>query len=289
MKILTTLFAFLLLIAVNAAVAQSDADNAGGIGTPSTGSASLGIVRYVETPPAIIIPTKTSRELLAEDDSIRMVISMQMKNDSSKAAQYAQTALEYMHYDTVSNKKERLNYENQAISYTLKALHYYSRANDSIGLRTSFDNLAKVYRSQKKYPQAKWFVLQSNTLSRVKNDVPNVITSLLALAAIKSEIKDYDLALRDLNEAMKLADSSHAPKTAATVQFGYVMLYNNMKNYTKADIALKKYNFINDSIRRGQDAKLAAAVDSVQRKKKLYLTNSKRLSKTSSIKKTTLL
>jgi tetratricopeptide (TPR) repeat protein len=289
MKILTTLFAFLFIIVVKSAVAQSDGGNAGGIGMPSIGSASLGAVRYVETPSAAIIPTLTSRQLLAENDSIRMVVAVQMKNDSSKAAQYAQIASGYLHYDTINNKKERLNSQNEAISYTLKALHYYSRANDTTGLRISFDNLAKVYRSQKKYPQAKWFVLQSNSISRVKKDVPNIITSLLVMASIKSEIKDYDLAMRDLNEAMKLADSSHASKTTATVQFGYVMLYNNMKNYTKADIALKKYNFINDSIRHSEDAKLANAVDSVQRKKKLYITSSKRLSKTNSTKKTALL
>ncbi len=176
-----------------------------------------------------------------------------------------------------------------AISYTLKALHFYSRCDDTIGLRSSFDVLAKVYRSEKKYVQAKWFILQSNTISRVKNDVPNIITSLLLLASIKTDIKDYSLAMRDLNEAMKLADSSREPKTAAMVQLGYVMLYNNMKNYSKADVALKRYNFINDSIQHSADAKLAAATDSIQRKKKLYLTSSRRSSKTSSSKKTALL
>ncbi len=132
-------------------------------------------------------------------------------------------------------------------------------------------------------------MLQSNALSRVKNDVPNIISSLLVLASFKAEIKDYDLAMRDLNEAMKLADSSHVPQTSAKVQFGYVMLYNNMKNYAKADIALKRYNFINDSIQHSADAKLAAATDSVQRKKKSYLTSSRHSSKTSSSKKIALL
>ena len=32
-----------------------------------------------------------------------------------------------------------------------------------------------------------------------------------------------------------------------------------MKNYPKADIALKRYNFINDSIRRGEEAKITSS------------------------------
>jgi hypothetical protein len=257
-------------------------------GQQSSANGSLRTAENIQSP-AMIAPAGITPELRARYDSVKTARQLQMRSDSSKAAEYAQKAGEYLHYDTISNKKEKLAAENEAIAYTLKAIHYYSRCDDTTGLRTSFDILAKVYRSEKKYVQAKWFILQSNTLSRVKNDVPNIITSLLLLASIKTDIKDYNLAMGDLNEAMRLADSSHEPKTAAMVQLGYVMLYNNMKNYSKADIALKRYNFINDSIQHGTDAKLAAAADSVQHKKKLYLTSSKRSSKTSSSKKIALL
>jgi len=253
----------------------------------SQANGTIRAVQYFETP-AMIVPSMTP-ELLARNDSIRTAVQLQMRSDSSKAAEFAQKANEFLNYDTISDKKDKLAAENEAISYTMKAIHFYSRCDDSVGLRNSFNVLAKVYRSEKKYAQAKWFILQSNTISRGKNDVPNIITSLLLLAGIKTDIKDYSLAMRDLNEAMKLADSSKQPKTAAAVQLGFVMLYNNMKNYSKADIALKRYNFINDSIQHSADAKLAATADSIQRKKKFYLTSSKRLSKTSSSKKTALL
>ena len=208
-------------------------------------------------------------------------------SDSLKGALYTQIAAEYMHYDTISNKKAKLAFQNEALSNTLKALHYYSKYDDTVGLRTCFNNLAIVYRDQKKYSQAKWFILQSNTLSRVKNDVPNIISSLLVLASVKTDIQDYSLAMQDLNEALSLSGKN--AKAQATVQLGYVLLYNNMKNYPKADLALKRYNFINDSIRRSDEAKITAAADSVQRKKKLYLTSNKRLSSTNSSRKTILL
>jgi len=310
MKVLVTIFAFSLLIAVKLSAATVVPDSVGKaflaasdslkaasytpvvlsytFGQQSSTNGSLRATRYIESP-AMISPAGITPELLAMTDSIKTARQLQMRSDSSKAAEFAQKAGEYLNYDTISNKKDKLAAENEAITYTLKAIHYYSRCDDTIGLRTSFDILAKVYRSEKKYVQAKWFILQSNTISRVKNDVPNIITSLLLLASIKTDIKDYNLAMRDLNEAMKLADSSREPKTAAMVQLGYVMLYNNMKNYSKADIALKRYNFINDSVQHSADAKLAAAADSVQHKKKFYLTSSRRASKTSSSKKTALL
>jgi tetratricopeptide (TPR) repeat protein len=208
-------------------------------------------------------------------------------SDSLKGLLYARIAAEYLHYDTISNKQTKLAYQSEAIANTLKAVQYYSKYNDTLGLRTSFNNLATVYRDQKKYSQAKWFILQSNTISRIKNDVPNIISSLLLLASVKTDIKDYTLAMQDLNEALALAGKN--AKTQAAVQLGYVLLYNNMQNYPKADMALKRYNFIYDSIRRGDVAKVTAIADSTQKKKKLYLTTNKRLSNTNSSKKTILL
>jgi len=309
MKILVTIFAISLLITVKSSAAPNAPDSvvkalmaandtlqttphitislSYTFGQQSSANGALRATQYAQSP-SMIIPAMTT-ELLAKNDSIKTAVMVQMRNDSSKAAEYTQKAAGYLNYDTISDKQDKLTAQNQAIAYTMKAIHFYSRTDDTIGLRNSFDVLAKVYRSEKKYVQAKWFILQSNNLSRIKNDVPNIISSLLVLAGIKTDIKDYNLAMRDLNEAMRLADSSKEPKTAATVQLGYVMLYNNMKNYSKADIALKRYNFINDSIQHSSDAKIAAAADSVQRKKKFYLTSSRRVSKTNSSRKTALL
>jgi len=220
-------------------------------------------------------------------DSLKQQVTV--TSDSLKAPIYTQIAGTYLSYDTISSKRKRYIYQENAIAYTLQAIHYYSRYNDTTGLRISFDNLARVYRSEKKFSQAKWFILQSNTLSRAKNDVPNIISSLLELSLIKTDIKDYKLAMRDLNEALTLSSANHLPKTEADVQMGYVTLYNNMKLYTKADIALKRHDAINDSILHAQDVKVAAATDSIQRKKKVYLTSNKRVYKINSSRKIALL
>ncbi len=53
--------------------------------------------------------------------------------------------------------------------------------------------------------------------------------SLIKLAAIKMDIKDYSLAMGDLNEALKLSVDNHDPRTESKVQLNYALLYNRMK------------------------------------------------------------
>ncbi|MDB5133093.1 MAG: hypothetical protein JWR02_2842 [Mucilaginibacter sp.] len=213
---------------------------------------------------------------------------------------YTEIAARYMDYDTISNKRLRLNYQTEALNYTMRALHRYSAYNDTIGMRICFDNLTKVYIAQKKYPQAKWFILQSNTLSRIKKDTPNIITSLLTLSDIKRDIKDYTLALRDLNEALQLSISNHSTKLELNVLKNYALLYSRMKNYPQEALMLKKRDSLVDSIRRDENARLMAKIaaqdslqakkiDSVQNKKKVYTYNIKKPYKGSSPKKIVLL
>jgi len=210
--------------------------------------------------------------------------------DTAKALLCSRIALKYLDYDTISNPKKQFYYQNQAINYTLQALRQYSIFNDSTGLRTSFDNLAKVYASQRKYSQAKWFILQSNTMSRAKNDTPNIISSLLTLAAVKSDIKDYDLAMRDLDEALQLAIITHAPKSQLQILTNYAYLYSKLQNYQKEALVLKKRDLLVDSMQKSDEALIAKVetqkkkLDSLQNKKKVFSSNTRKLYKSNSKK-----
>lgn len=197
-----------------------------------------------------------------------------------KAPIYSQIANGYMHYDTITDEDKKLAYQTKAIKYTMLALHFFSRAKDSIGLRGCFNNLSRVYRSQKEYSQAKWFALQSNAISRAKGDVSGIISSLLDIASVKMDIKDYPLALTDLNEALKLATKNHLNRAESAVQLRFAILYNLTNNYDKGDVALKRHDFINDSIRKHDAAVLAARIkaeEAFENKKKFYTANNTKL------------
>ncbi len=228
-------------------------------------------------------------------DSLKLIVK-KYANDTLKAAIFSEIATRYMDYDTISNKRKRLSYQNNAVTYSTLAMQQYYKGGDSLGMRASFDNMAKVYYAQKKLSQAKWFILQSNSLSRGKNDIPNVITSLITLSAIKSEISDYTLAMKDLNEAMSLSEKYNYPKFELLVLKNYALLYSRMKNYPKEELVLKKRDSLEAQIqKKEQDSLLAKVItsdslqtrkiDSVQVKKKVYTSNTRKVSKNSSIKK----
>lgn len=199
-------------------------------------------------------------------------------DDSLKASLYSKIAAQYLKDDSAGIRSERHVYQNEAIANTLSAIHYYSKYSDSTGLRNSFDVLARVYHAQHKYIQAKWFIIQSNSISRAINDNPNIISSLLELAAIKTDIKDFKLAVRDLGEALTISSRNHMPKLEAEVQLRYAMFYNVTRNPEKASAAMKRYDAITDSIRKDNEARALAKLkttDSLQQvKKKVYISSS---------------
>jgi hypothetical protein len=86
--------------------------------------------------------------------------------------------------------------------------------------------------------------------------------------------------MRDLNEALALSSQNKLPKLESEVQLRYAMLYNVMKNYEKASIAMKRHNAIDDSIKKDNEARMMAklqAVDSMQQaKKKVYIISNKK-------------
>lgn len=169
--------------------------------------------------------------------------------DSLKGNVYQQIAEEYLKYDTIKHRGVKLYYQSEALNYTMLALHNYSYYTDTLGMRTCFNYLAKVYSSQGKYSQAKWFMLQSNKISRDRQDVPNIITSLVDLSMIKMSNNDYKLAMRDLNEALTLSTKSSSPELEALVQKNYAFLYNRMKDYEKGDLAAKRAEELYEKIK----------------------------------------
>ncbi|MDO3641082.1 hypothetical protein [Mucilaginibacter sp. L3T2-6] len=236
---------------------------------------------------------------LMSTDSLKKQLNYK-GSEMFKGQIYTEIANRYLDYDTISNRVTRASHESIALSYTMQALHQFSHYNDTSGLRLTFDHLAKVYLAQKKYSQAKWFILQSNSLSRAKNDNPNIIASLITLAKIKSAAGDAKLAMGDLDEAIQISAKNKYLKLQSDVYKSYAMLYSREKNYAKEELMLKKRDSVEGVIRRNEEAKQLAALaakdsaykkkaDSVQAKKKVLTSNTRKLYKNVSARKTATL
>jgi hypothetical protein len=222
---------------------------------------SLALHRRDSIRRAIVVDVLVTRARLMSTDSLKLLIK-HTTVDTFKAPLYTELASRYLNYDTIVNTGQRQAYQKEGLNYSLVALHLYSAYNDSTGLRTSFDGMAKVYLSQKKYSQAKWFILQSNTISRARNDIPNIIASLLTLVEIQSGIKEYKLARADLDEALQLSVKNRYQKTELDIFKKYALIYSRMKDYTKEAVMQKKYDSLSKKIQRDETAALAAKLNS---------------------------
>jgi hypothetical protein len=69
----------------------------------------------------------------------------------------------------------------------------------------NFSDLARLYVKQNRLSEAKWYLLQSNSISRQENDDKHTIQNLIDLANIKAAMGDVLLAQQDLAEAHDLA------------------------------------------------------------------------------------
>jgi hypothetical protein len=71
----------------------------------------------------------------------------------------------------------------------------------------NFSELARLYIQQNRLSEAKWYLLQSNSISRAQNDDKHTISNLMSLALIKADMGDIVLAQQDLTEAYQLANA----------------------------------------------------------------------------------
>ncbi|MEB0260132.1 MULTISPECIES: hypothetical protein [unclassified Mucilaginibacter] len=211
-------------------------------------------------------------------DSLKQKLQL-TTNDTLKGVIYTQIASEYLKFDKQPNRNLKAYYQTEAIHYTLLALHNYSYYEDTTGIRASFDDLARVYLAQRKFSEAKWFTLQSNKISRQVKDIPNIISSLVKLSAIKMELKEYKMAMRDLNEALRW--SINMPALEAVVQQNYAYLYNRLKDYEKGDAAEKRATELTAQAARDADKPVLISFDNspskpvVIKKKKVLVTTKK--------------
>lgn len=189
--------------------------------------------------------------------------SLQKQRDTasmecSKAELYTNLAADLIQFN--GQKTREISYADagKAIEYVLKALHLNSKYNDTMAVRNNFDCLSSAYFIQKKYTQAKWFVLQSNYISRYKKDVPAMINSLMRLASIKIAIKDYKMAEVDFNKAIALTKIKNDVTRQIEIEKCLSTLYTNSGKVKAAAMMDKHYALLQINLDKSilQQAKL---------------------------------
>lgn len=91
----------------------------------------------------------------------------------------------------------------------------------------NFSDLALLYLQQNRFSEAKWYLLQSNAISRQQNDTKHTLSNLLILADIKTIIGELALAKLDLQEAHDLAAAKGMQVDMAEIDKKIMYLQNN--------------------------------------------------------------
>jgi len=91
----------------------------------------------------------------------------------------------------------------------------------------NFSDLAHLYIKQNRLSEAKWYLLQSNNISRQENDDKHTIENLIDLANIKGLMGDILLARQDLAEAHDLAYAKGLNQYLETIDLATQYLNQN--------------------------------------------------------------
>lgn len=91
--------------------------------------------------------------------------------------------------------------EAMVIKQAQHNMHY----NQFYDASCSFSGLARLYMGKRKFSEAKWYLLQSISLSKQTHDDKHTISGLIDLSLVKASIGDFVQAKQDLDEARGIA------------------------------------------------------------------------------------
>jgi hypothetical protein len=99
----------------------------------------------------------------------------------------------------------------------------------------NFSALAQLYMQQNRLSEAKWYLLQSNSISRQQNDDKHTITNLMSLAIVKAGMGEMPLAQQDLTEARQIAAARAWPADIAAIdkELKYIQLNGGSMSKTE--------------------------------------------------------
>src|ERR1700712_4844206 len=100
----------------------------------------------------------------------------------------------------------------------------------------NFSDLAALYVKLRRLSEAKWYLLQSNNISRQENDDKHTISNLVSLAAIKIDIGDIPSAKADLREARDLARLHGMLTETADIEKKMLLVAQNITPTLKPEV-----------------------------------------------------
>ncbi|WP_411272768.1 tetratricopeptide repeat protein [Daejeonella sp.] len=182
-----------------------------------------------------------------EDLPQALKYNMLIMEESLLSRNYRQLGEVYLNLASIWTAQNK--YKDAEAILMNKALPLFAyKIHDKIGLMRSFDQLAEIFHLQKRFSEAKWFYIQSNTVARKLNNSTGIVNSLVSLGHVKMSIGDHQLALTDLREAEKLSISNKYKFKLVEIKGDLSKVYAAMGNKSAANSALSEFTVLKEAI-----------------------------------------
>jgi hypothetical protein len=145
----------------------------------------------------------------------RVDLTFKKKSRPAAIEQLADHSIERLPHAVINQPKikpvrfGRSDYSYEASeAVVMKAAQHNMRFRVYNDASYNFSELAGLYAQQNRVSEAKWYLLQSNRISKEQNDDKHTVANLIDLATIKVNIGEFALAQTDLLEARDIANSA---------------------------------------------------------------------------------
>lgn len=143
-----------------------------------------------------------------------------VKNDLANADLYSRYANKYI----TGLSKPKLTFDQLLLESKIAASQNQIKKAETLILKSAlqmsgklgkkaayacYSQLGKIYLKAKRFTESKWFFIQALTTASGIDFKQGEIESLILLSKAKLEIKDYDLAMQDLQKAQVLIDKGY--------------------------------------------------------------------------------
>lgn len=155
-----------------------------------------------------------------------------------KAKDYFEKQNDLINLPTVYNGLGILYFEmgdfENSISFLNKSFEIYKKSGDTRGMAVFYGNMGNIYMFREDFVKAKAYQQESLSTFTSLKDTVNIVSTMINLSNIESNLKNYDSSLNMLNEALMLSEKISNRRLRERILHNYGLVYLETKQFDKA-------------------------------------------------------
>lgn len=138
--------------------------------------------------------------------------------------------------------------QQKALEYLEEARAFAQKYNQWMQAARIHFEIGNIKLAQQRLDEAKLSYIESYRTRKTYQIRPAMVSSLLSLAEVKIQQKDYEEALADINEALEIAQAIESKSKIYKCHEKFAQFYEAIKNYHKAYIHVRLFYQIKSEV-----------------------------------------